>query len=191
MEGLPDKIRAFVAVRLAAQVESEIGAFVETLRRLNADISWVGRDRFHVTLRFLGDEFSAQAIPQLSDALARVAAAGAPFEVEARGAGAFPNLERPRVIWIALPSVQLTQLGERVEAAAVDCGLERERRPYSPHLTIGRVRNSRGLSAVRSALLAAADRDFGSSRIETLTLYRSILGNGPATYTELARFPLG
>jgi 2'-5' RNA ligase len=114
-----------------------------------------------------------------------------PFGVGAHGTGAFPNLDRPRVVWVGLTGEGLVRLAERVEAAVVRLGFAPEGRPYSPHLTIGRVRDMRGWKAVRRVIAEAAERDFGTMQIESMMLYRSILGREAAEYEELARYRLG
>jgi 2'-5' RNA ligase len=123
--------------------------------------------------------------------LAQIAAETPPFDITAHGTGAFPNLARPRVVWIGLTGGELAQLAQRVEAAVVRCGFEREQRPYSPHLTIGRVRNLRGWGAVRHTLSNAVTREFGTTCVDSLILYRSMLGRDTATYEELARYGFG
>ncbi len=81
-------------------------------------------------------------------------------------------------------------LAEQVEAAAVQAGLAPEGRAYSPHLTIGRVRDLRGWQRIRCALRQASGQDFGSMKIVEMILYRSILGGERAQYKELARYRL-
>ena len=191
MDALPARIRAFVALRLAAEVEQAIDAFVATQRPGGAGMNWVARERLHLTLRFLGGAIDSNLIAPLGAALAQIAAETAPFGINARGTGAFPNLERPRVLWVGLAGAELKPLAQRVEAAAVRCGFAPEPRPYSPHLTIARVRNLRGWRELKRDLTAAADRDFGQSRIDSMALYRSILGAGAVTYRELARYAFG
>lgn len=191
MDALPAKIRAFVALRLATEVEQAIDAFLASRQRPGTGINWVARDRLHLTLRFLGGAIDSNLIAPLGEALAQIGFETAPFVITARGTGAFPNLDRPRVLWVGLAGDELKPLAQRVEAAAVRCGFAPEPRPYSPHLTIARVRNIRGWRAVKRDLTAAADHDFGESRIDAMALYRSILGEGAATYRELARYALG
>ena len=83
----------------------------------------------------------------------------------------------------------LIEVARQVEALSVKCGLEPENRGFTPHLTIGRVRNPARNAALREALEAAADRDFGSSLIASIALYRSRLSPGGAKYEPLAALP--
>ena len=173
---------------MSPEVEDALAGFVEEMRRLASGVRWVRRTNLHLTLRFLGDAVDPKRLAALREQLAEIAAQTAPFVIDARGTGAFPNLARPRVIWAGLAGDQLVRLAARVEDAAVDVGFTRERRPYSPHLTIGRVRDLRGWPAARRAIENATEREFGSSTCESMILYRSVLGPETSTYHELARF---
>jgi 2'-5' RNA ligase len=192
MRALPAKPRAFIAIRLDPNVESAIETFVENLRdnREYDGVRWVSRANLHVTLRFLGVAVPAEMVAQLDPVLARIGAAMRPFIVDARGSGAFPDWSRPRVVWIGLQSNPLIELAKQVAAAAHECGFPSEPQPYSPHLTIGRVRGMLGAAPFREMITAAADREFGRSVVKSLILYRSILGARAANYEELARYPL-
>ncbi len=188
MDTPSEPIRAFVALRMDPKLEDSLASFVEGMRGLASGIRWVRRTNLHLTLRFLGDAVDPKRLVALREKLIEIAAQTAPFVIDARGTGAFPNLRRPRVIWAGLIGNELVHLAARVEDAAVDAGFTRERRPYSPHLTIGRVRDLRGWSAARHAIESAAGREFGSSTCESMILYRSVLGPETSTYHELARF---
>jgi 2'-5' RNA ligase len=185
---LAPKIRAFIAVRLRAETDRAIGELIEALREPGDGISWARSANLHLTLRFLGAAIDSRLIAPLSDALAAIAAETAPFTVEARGLGAFPNLAHPRVIWVGLECEALPPLARRLEQAAVESGFAPERRPYSPHLTIGRVRDLRRWAILRGKLEAAAARNFGRSPIAAMTLYESQLAASGAKYRELAQF---
>ena len=183
-----NKIRAFVAIRLSAETERALHGLIDELRVPGDGISWAPRANLHLTLRFLGAAVDSGLIPPLIERLNAIAGETAPFAVAARGIGAFPDLSRPRVIWAALEGEELLALASRVEKAAVESGFEAERRPYSPHLTIGRVRDLRRWARLRPQLETAAEREFGRSTIEAMTLYESRLSSAGATYLELARF---
>lgn len=186
MPDLPDKIRAFVALRLSAEVESAISELAGRLRELRSGIRWVRPSNLHLTLRFLGDEVEHNLLQALDKILNEVAVQTSPFVLNARSTGAFPNLDRPRTIWIGLVSQQLILLAQQVENAAVEAGFMPEGRPYTPHLTIGRVRDLRGWPRIRRVLRESSIQDFGSSLSSEMTLYRSILGGEGPHYQELA-----
>jgi 2'-5' RNA ligase len=182
-------VRAFVAIRMSAQVEDAVAAMTETIKRPRDGVRWVPRANLHITLKFLGPSVDPHRLERLTAGLHEVAMKTAPFEVAARGLGAFPNLEHPRAIWVGLHSVELGALAARVETAAAEYGFERENRRWSGHLTIGRVRDTLHLkAATREALEAAKETNFGVSKIESITLYRSHLAPEGASYEALATF---
>jgi 2'-5' RNA ligase len=182
-------VRAFVAIRMSAQVEDAVAAITEKFRRPRDGVRWVPRANLHITLKFLGPSVDPHRLERLTAGLHEVAMKTAPFEVAARGLGAFPNLEHPRAIWVGLHGVELGALAARVETAAAEHGFERENRRWSGHLTIGRVRDTQHLTAAtREALGAAKETEFGVSKIESITLYRSHLGPEAASYEALATF---
>jgi 2'-5' RNA ligase len=186
---MPGTVRAFVAIRLSPDVDESIAEFQSELRRIGGDIAWTAASNFHLTMRFLGNRVAPELAAAIIEGLRPITAATAPFTLDAIGAGAFPSLNRPRVIWIGLRGQQLGEIAARVEALSVECGLEPENRPFTPHLTIGRMRNPARNAMVREALKAAADRDFGSSLIASITLYRSHLHPTGAKYEALATLP--
>ena len=184
-------VRAFVAVRMSEQVEAAVANTIDELRRPHDSVRWVPRSNLHITLKFLGPSVDPHRLQQLAGGLAQLATKTAPFEIEAAGVGAFPDLEHPRAIWVGLHSRQsgaLAALAARLETVAAEYGFEREKRRWSGHLTIGRVRDRRIAPETRDALEAARDREFGVSRIESITLYRSHLGQDGSTYEALATF---
>lgn len=183
-------MRAFVALRLSRDSEDAIAALIDQLQRLTGNISWSRRDNLHLTLRFLGGAVPSEMVRTFAPALARIAATFNPFDLHAHGIGAFPHLRRPRVIWTGITALPLLNLAQQIEAAAQGCEFAPEPRPYSPHLTIGRVRDLRGWEAVRQRIESSSGGDFGVSRIAAISLYRSHLGRSGATYEELGRYAL-
>jgi RNA 2',3'-cyclic 3'-phosphodiesterase len=190
---MPDRVRAFVALRMAPEVEQAIIAFIASMQRAtqsSSSVRWVGRNNLHLTLRFLGDRVAGSTIERLDGALGEIASATTCFGIHVRGIGAFPDLERPRVVWVGVQSAELGVLASNIESAAVSAGLPRERRAFASHLTIARVRDLTGWNALRRTIEATADREFGRTDAKSLILYRSILGADSPTYEELGHYRL-
>ena len=184
-------VRAFVAVRMNDQVEDSIARTIDELKHPHDGIRWVPRANLHITLKFLGPAVDSHRLQQLTAGLHLLATKTAPFEVAATGIGAFPNLEHPRAIWVGLHNVEsgaLAALAARFETVAAEYGFEREKRRWNGHLTIGRVGDRQITQKTRDALQAARDHEFGTSRIESITLYRSHLRPEAASYEALATF---
>ena len=111
------------------------------LRESTAGVRWVPPERLHITLRFMGDT-SPDDLPRLvaaADALRSIA----PFEAELAGAGTFPRRGPPRVYWVGARAAGLPVLREGLDRALAEDGIERERRTFSPHLTVGRTKGHR------------------------------------------------
>jgi RNA 2',3'-cyclic 3'-phosphodiesterase len=186
-----DGVRAFVAVRLSPEVDEEVERFQSSLRRLGGQISWTRPASFHLTLRFLGNRVAPGLIEAMIEGLRPIAAATAPLTLAVRGSGAFPSLNRPRVIWVGLANEAIVEVARQVEALSVRCGFEPEKRRFTSHLTIGRVRNPSRNPKMREALELAAERDFGICVIASMALYRSHLSPKGATYETLATLAFG
>jgi 2'-5' RNA ligase len=184
-------VRAFVAVRMSEQVEDSIARTIDELKQPDDGVRWVPRANLHITLKFLGPAVDSHRLQQLTAGLHQLATKTAVFELAAAGVGAFPNLEHPRAIWVGLHNVEsgaLAALAARLETVAAEYGFEREKRRWSGHLTIGRVGDGQISRKTRDALEAVRNREFGVSKIESMTLYRSNLGLEGARYEALATF---
>ena len=145
----------------------------------------------HLTLKFLGD-VEPREVGAIDEGLRRVAVAAAPTSGRLRDLGSFPHLRRPRVLWIGLQSDErLTDLQRAVEEALSALGFAPEKRRYHAHITLGRVRGSRELAALREAVETRADLDLGKVKINSIKLFESQLGRGGARYTALSEYVLG
>lgn len=185
-----ERVRSFVAILLNEEVRGALAAEIARLRPLGPRVSWVAPPNLHLTLKFLG-EVPPAALEEVTDALTEAVAGTTPFSLHFYGLGAFPEMARPRVLWVDVAEGgQAAQaLQARVEAALTRRGFAREERPFSPHLTLGRVREPRGLAALQQAMARDARTDFGRLEVRALSLMRSDLSPAGSRYTELAAFP--
>lgn len=190
-------MRAFVALLPGEPVAEAIAAEIERLRGLSRAVAWVPRPNLHFTLRFLGDR-TADQLREVTGALEAVAATCAPFWLTLGGLGAFPSLDRPRILWVGATegASAIRALHHLVEGALASCGFDREVRPWHPHLTIGRVFDQRrwnreAAPALREAVRAAAGQPLGILPVRAISLMRSDLSPRGARYRELAQVPLG
>jgi len=185
-----ERVRSFVAILLSEEVRAAVAAEIARLRPLAPRVSWVSPPNLHLTLKFLG-ELPPEALEQVKEGLTAAVAGAAPFSLHFCGLGAFPGMARPRVVWVGVDEGgQAAQtLQARVEAALTPRGFAREERRYSPHLTIGRVRDPRGLTQLEGAMARDARVEFGRLQVGGLSLMRSDLSPAGARYTELANFP--
>jgi 2'-5' RNA ligase len=181
-------LRTFIAIEIPAEVRASISGSIAPLKTLLSDsVKWVNPDNIHLTLKFLGDT-AEEKIDGIERALARASGGLRHMEVEIRGAGAFPNLRKPSVIWAGLECPpELGELKGRIEAEFASLGFEEERRAFSPHLTVGRVR--RGARVPARRLAAEMERlegiTFGTMVIREIVLIKSELRSTGAVYTHL------
>jgi RNA 2',3'-cyclic 3'-phosphodiesterase len=188
-------LRAFIAVEIPAEIKKAIAAQTASLHKdAGRAVRWVASDNIHLTLKFLGD-ISPVNIDLLSQALQFECSQQAAFEIGVCGLGSFPNLHRPRVIWTGLNAPRdLDHLQHKVESAAAHLGYEPEDKSFSPHLTIGRVReqvSSAEMKALQSALTELQVGDIGSFTARTVTLFKSELQPGGPIYSALFSAQMG
>ncbi|MDQ7785325.1 MAG: RNA 2',3'-cyclic phosphodiesterase [Desulfomonilaceae bacterium] len=188
----PETVRAFVAIEIPESAKSFLEEIWSDLKRVGADVKWVRLNGIHLTLKFLG-ETPRDGIPVFERDLGPVFGACRPFEIRISRMGAFPNLMRPRVIWAGLedPSGLLAPLAQQVEEVFSLHGFKKEKRPFSPHLTLGRVRSDKGRYDLVEAVRGKMDIVGPSIFVEQAVLFQSILRPAGAEYRALCRFPLG
>lgn len=168
-----------------------MSAVQDRLRRVQADVSWVRAENVHVTLKFLG-ETGEKRLQRIRPALAEVARAGASIAMEVSGLGSFGG-RIPRVVWVGVGdgAEALTQLAGSIEVALARVGFPKERRGFTAHLTLGRVRSPRNAEALLAALQEFHAEKFGAFTATQFELMQSELHPTGSVYTVLERFPLG
>jgi 2'-5' RNA ligase len=192
----PETLRAFIAVPLPPAITHQLADVQRRLKRGSSEqaVSWVKPENIHLTLFFLGDILPERQAP-IEAALSVVARHAHPFTFSVQGAGAFPNLNRPRVIWVGIeePTGQLALLHRAVNEAIANVGFQPEDRRFSPHLTLGRIRqraSREDAQAVGEAVRRAEVGHLGDAPVEEMILFRSVLKSSGAEYTPLARFAI-
>ena len=188
MPELPEKIRAFIAIRVSPEVQRAIEDLIAALRTHNDGIKWASSVNLHLTLKFLGPTVPIEKIHRIQPELESIAADTAAFQLEAAGVGGFPDLKHPHVLWVGLRSDALLDLAARIDDAASRCGFAREQRAFRGHLTIARLKRPLLHAETRARMEAASKRGFGASTIREMTLYRSITAAAGSIYEALARF---
>jgi RNA 2',3'-cyclic 3'-phosphodiesterase len=144
-----------------------------------------------VTLKFLGELDPARVGP-LGAAISSAVAPVAPFPLELRGVGAFPDRDRPRVAWVGVGegAEGVRALARHVDDAAASVGLLRESRPFVPHTTWMRVRGPRDLGVAERWLAAGDDRTFGATTVREVVLFESELRREGVVHRPIVRSPL-
>ena len=189
-------LRAFVAVEIPASIQNAIQTATAGLRSaLGTDlIRWVPVKNVHLTLKFFGDVSTAN-LEILKQTLAMESSQHSAFDMQVENIGSFPNSKRARVLWVGLNApASLTSLARGIESASTKLGYPAEERGFSPHLTIGRVRQNASaadLQKIRSALDATKIGLLGSVHVGEIHLFKSDLQPSGSFYTRLFSTPLG
>jgi 2'-5' RNA ligase len=184
-------MRLFVAVNLPEEIKNRLGAVQEQLRGAQADVSWVRPGNVHLTLKFLG-EVEETRLERVGAALTEAVRGHAPFAFELAGLGSFGG-RSPRVVWVGVGrgAEALTRLAEGVETAMGTLGFAREKRGFTAHLTLGRVRSPRNAERLLAALAEWRRERFGEAAVEQVDLMESQLDPRGSIYTVRRSFPLG
>jgi 2'-5' RNA ligase len=162
----------------------------ELLRRLKptARIQWSPLENLHVTTKFIG-QWPEDRLGELTAALAGMPGRAA-IPVRVRRLGFFPNPHSPRNFWCGIEAPGLAELAADTDSATAALGIASERRAFSPHLTLARIKDRVELQLLREAIVALPALEFGTFRADRFFLYQSKLRPTGSVYTKLAEFPL-
>ena len=183
-------LRLFIAIEIGEGEKKSLERIQSRLRHKLTAVKWVNPAAIHLTLRFLGDN-DEREVPRILDAIAAAAAESVAFSFTMRGVGAFPNARSPRVIWIGVeePTGILVRLAAALNALLSSAGFSAEDRPFSPHITIGRVKE-RGGPDFGPVLSLFRDEAAGVTHAREVCLIRSELTPSGPVHTVLHRMPL-
>lgn len=180
--------RMFIAVDSPADVARAITQVVERLRRAGVEAAWTSPAQLHLTLQFLGDEVDDADLHQICVAMDESAAAVPPFRVAFGDVGAFPDVRRPRVVWLGVRegAAELTRLHEALADRLAPIGFHPEARGFRPHITLGRFRD-RGDAAgsLGAALASVGGVPAAEMRVQRIVLYESRLSKTGAEHDRL------
>lgn len=184
-----DTLRTFIAIELPQAVTHRAGQLIDKLNVTSAKVKWVAPHNMHLTLQFLGD-VDVRKIPDVCQAVQTAVEPLEPFELQCLGAGAFPNAHRPRTVWLGAGGGEerAVQLHDEIEAGLAKLGFRSERRRFTPHLTIGRVRHSAsGIRELGELIEKNAQFDAGTFRVDEVLVISSRLERTGPVYEPLGR----
>ncbi|HEV2444428.1 MAG TPA: RNA 2',3'-cyclic phosphodiesterase [Candidatus Sulfopaludibacter sp.] len=180
-------MRLFAALDLPLEILRNLDGLLARLRP-TARIHWSPASNLHITTKFIG-EWPEEKLDALTAALGGLAARP-PLQVHIRQVGFFPNPHSPRNFWCGIGAPGLAELAADIDRATASLGIESEKRAYSPHLTLARIKERVDLQPLREAIAGEASLDFGRFEAADFFLYRSQLRPAGSVYTKLAEFPL-
>lgn len=188
-------LRSFIAVKIPQEIQGAVARSIAPLQKSlpRPLVRWVAPENVHLTLKFLGDVSSVN-LERLAEALKVETRNHEIFTVSVRGLGAFPTARRARVLWIGLEApAELQALMRGVETVAASRGYPAEDRPFSPHLTIGRVGQNASTTDLRRICAALEGMNVGALglvRLDAVHIFKSDLLPGGSVYTALYNLPM-
>ena len=183
-------MRCFIAIDISDEARKALADVIEKLGQKQKGIRWIKPENIHITLKFLG-ETSEELVPDIISRLSSIFSGHVPFTITVRGTGVFPSIRNPNVLWTGIDeSKDLKYLTSLIEDSMAELGFEKETRDFSPHLTIGRVKDRRGAEPVITELYAMQDTLFGTVPVGEAFLMKSVLKAAGAEYSKVAVFKL-
>jgi RNA 2',3'-cyclic 3'-phosphodiesterase len=186
------RIRTFIAIDVDKAICARLVALQETLGQAGSEIKWVEPENLHVTLLFLG-EVDDRDLAGVCSAVAECCKEHSPFRMSIEGADCFGNRRRPRTLWVGVGqgAQEICALHDDLEPPLLQLGCyRREKRKYTPHLTLGRVRSDRPNDQLASALTQQSKWKGGEMSVSEVLVMSSELASAGPTYTVMSRAKL-
>jgi 2'-5' RNA ligase len=182
------KFRAFISTDVGAKPE-----FIDlenTLEQTSADLKLVDPENIHITLKFLGDT-EEELVEQITGSMQRAVAGIQPFTLKFKGIGAFPNPNYMKVIWVGMDNTDnLKTIANKLDTDLKSLGFRPEKRGFSAHLTVARVKSRRGKDELQKILKNYKNHEFGEIKIESIRLKKSDLTPKGPIYTTIKEIKL-
>jgi len=190
-----DTIRTFIAVGLSAGIKAELEKIESILKARNSTpVKWVNPESIHLTLKFLGD-VSSNKVTEILDGIKNGVAGIPAFQIQLAGLGVFPNPARTQVVWAGISGNldRIEQLQRNIEVEMEKQGFPREKRRFSPHLTLARVRDHATPDERKSLGVLVTNTPFtgGVINVDSVDLMKSQLTRQGALYSCLGSIRLG
>lgn len=182
-------IRAFIAVEIDSEIKKRLSEYINKLKMTGADVKWVVPENIHLTLIFLG-YIEEDILPGLNRIIGDLASNLESFNIRIENIGAFPNLKRPRVVYVCVTDKgsNLLKLYENLNKGVGELGIKEESRKYVGHITLGRIKTQKNISKLTIALKTETRCFFGSDKVNSLTLMQSKLTPKGPIYSKLNNF---
>jgi len=183
-------IRVFIAIEIDSEIKDKLSEYLSKLKRTGADVKWVSPENIHLTMKFIG-YIEKEALVDLNkvvnDAVSNIA-----FSISIGDIGAFPSLNKPRVVFVCAQERgnNLLNIYERLDKGVESLGIKKESKKYVGHITLGRVKSQRNISRLINTLNSGAEYYFGCEKVTSLSLIQSKLTPTGSFYTRLNNFIL-
>jgi len=190
-----EEVRSFIAIELPEEAKQGLARLRSELERTeHSFVKWVDPGGIHLTLKFLGN-IPFKQVGEITKAVTEAAQGISPFHLEISGLGAFPNLKQPRVLWVGIGGEidKLSRLQQNIDSVLAPLGFAKEERPFTPHLTLARIRQETSPGERKSFGELVVSTSFENKyhiAVDAISLMRSQLTPARAIYTCLAMVEL-
>ena len=185
-----DKLRLFIAIELPSNIIDGLRNVQEELKDKSNKLSWAKPENIHLTLKFLGDTETGK-IDSMVNILEGIAGKSFSFEISVKGVGTFPAAGNPRVIWVGIEeNKDMLQLYNNIEEGLATLGVEKERRDFKPHLTLGRIKFLNDRAGLKRGLEKVAGLNLARFAVAGFALFKSTLTPEGAIHTRLKEYTL-
>ena len=186
--------RLFIAIEFSPEIIQGLTRVIQFYQQQNMNgVRWVHANNLHLTLRFLGDTSAIQSV-EIQKLLQNECGRFSKFSLIVKGSGAFPSFKRPNILWVGIHADEtLFELQKNIECGCRQIGFKAEERPFSPHLTIGRLAQNASIeeqSQITDILKNNEVRSLGSCIIKHVILFKSDLTRSGPIYSPLGRYLL-
>jgi 2'-5' RNA ligase len=180
--------RGFIAIDI--DVSSKIIQFQNEINKTGANVKLVEPKNIHITLKFLGDTEEA-LLEKIEKIMENAVKSIDPFNIQLKGTGVFPNQNYIKVVWIGMDKgEQIGDIAGKIDESLSKLGFEREKRGFSSHLTIARVRNAKNKEKLVRTIEKYNEVEFAEIKVNSITLKKSELTPKGPIYTTLKEIPL-
>lgn len=172
-------MRVFIAIELPDKIKDSLGNLQEQLKKAEADVKWVKPENIHLTLKFLG-EVDDEKLKRISGAIEEAACENHSYKIRIHSLGAFPKIDYLRVLWVGVEEgdAETRKIAKTLEEKIMKIGIPKEERPFSSHITIGRIRSTLNRERLVEELKNLQE-NFGKENLEfcvsKITLFKSTL----------------
>ncbi len=185
-----ERVRAFIAVDIEGEMAAKLGRLAESLRTTGADVKIVEVENFHITLRFLGN-VPVDMLDELEKVMKKAVESSKPHKIRLKGVGAFPNENRPRVVWVGVEGdEELRKMAEVIERELRKLGFKPDSKGFKAHVTLARVKGPRGREALVKWINDMKDVDLGEIEVKSIRLKKSTLTPKGPIYDTLREVEL-
>ena len=185
-----DVVRTFIALDLPAAIRDQANRLQQLMRQRCPGVRWVKPEQMHLTLKFLGNT-RVEQVATILTLLDRITRSIAPFVLDIGGIGAFPTLRNPKVIWAGISAeARLVDFHQCIDTELEQLGFPKEKRSFSPHLTLGRVKDGTCRKKLVSCIEQYSTEHIGTATASRVIFFRSDLTPSGPVYSVLGEFSL-